>query len=146
MIVLRHFNDNDISTLRENVLFKSSDSEIIETIKLWNTFEFNGKYFEMFAVCKDNLIVGTISLYQHDDDTIGIGPEIFYVFRKKGYASIAMKQALEYTKKKGYRIATAQIRKDNTASIKLHEKLGFVLTGETTSRRGNAVFVYLKSL
>ena len=57
-----------------------------------------------------------------------------------------MTLAYEYAKKQGYRIATAQIRKDNFASIRLHEKLGFILDCEMINKRGHEVFIYLKAL
>ena len=52
-----------------------------------------------------------------------------------------MKQAYEYAKKSGYKIATAQIRKDNIASIQLHKKLGFALDREMINKRGNEVYM-----
>ena len=57
-----------------------------------------------------------------------------------------MKQAYNYAKKSGYKIATAQIRKDNVASIRLHEKLGFILDCEMLNKRGNEVYIYIKLL
>ena len=57
-----------------------------------------------------------------------------------------MKQAYNYAKKSGYKIATAQIRKDNVASIRLHEKLGFILDCELLNKRGNEVYIYIKLL
>ena len=62
-------------------------------------------------------------------------------YRRKGYAFEAMKQAYEYAKKRGYKIATAQIRKDNIASIQLHKKLGFALDREMINKRGNEVYM-----
>ena len=62
-------------------------------------------------------------------------------YRRKGYAFEAMKQAYEYAKKSGYKIATAQIRKDNIASIQLHKKLGFALDREMINKRGNEVYM-----
>ena len=145
-ITLRSFNGSDLPILRKHVLSKSSDATIHATIDAWNTHRYNGKYFEMFAVCVEEEIIGTISLYQHGDDTISAGPEIFAEYRQRGYASAAMEQALAYAKAQGYKIAVAQIRKNNTASIRLHEKLGFALESETINRHGNEVFVYTKTL
>ncbi|MBQ9133247.1 MAG: GNAT family N-acetyltransferase [Clostridia bacterium] len=145
-MTLRSFNKNDLAVLRAHVLAGSSDAEMYSTIDSWNTRCYNGKYFEMFAVCVEEAIIGTISLYQHGDDTISAGPEIFPEYRQKGYASAAMEMALAYAKAQGYKIAVAQIRKNNIASIRLHEKLGFALESETINRHGNEVFVYTKTL
>lgn len=43
-------------------------------------------------------------------------------------------------------VATAQIRKENVASIKLHEALGFILDCETFNKHGNGICIYLKIL
>lgn len=145
-LTLRHFNNNDLLILREHVLAKSSDVEIYSIIDEWNTCCYNGKYFEMFAVCIEQTIIGTISLYQHTEITISVGPEIFLEYRRKGYANIAMLQVLTYAKEQGYKRATAQIRKNNIASIRLHEKLGSAFENQTINRRGNEVFIYTKML
>lgn len=144
MIGLRSFDTADLSVLREHVLKKYSDSDIIKTIYEWNTQQYSGKYFEMLAICLDNTVIGAISIYQKDHNTISIGPEIFPTFQRNGYANIAMRQALSYAKFRGFKVATAQIRKNNIASISLHEKLGFKLDSETLNRHGNEVFNYSK--
>ncbi|MBQ9112253.1 MAG: GNAT family N-acetyltransferase [Clostridia bacterium] len=146
MIILRSFNDDDISTLKKNIFTDKSSEEIYSVLKEWNTFTFNGKYFEMLAIVEDDNVVGSVSLYQHNDYIISAGPEIFSEYRRNGYAYKAMKQACEYAKKQGYKIATAQIRKNNTASIRLHEKLGFVLDCELINKQGNEIYIYIKLL
>ena len=100
----------------------------------------------MFAIVEGDNIVGTVSLHQHNNYIISAGPEIFTEYRRKGYAFEAIEQAYEYAKKRGYKIATAQIRKDNIASLKLHKKLGFVLDCEMINKRGNEVYIYIKLL
>ncbi len=134
------------SKLREMSITDKSQEEILSIIQDWQTLDFNGKYFEMFAIVDGDNIVGTISLYQHNDYIISAGPEIFTEYRRKGYAFEAMKQAYEYAKKRGYKIATAQIRKDNIASLQLHKKLGFVLDCEMINKRENEVYIYIKLL
>ena len=54
--------------------------------------------------------------------------------------------AYDYAKGLGYKIASAQIRTDNVASIRLHEKLGFQRDCEMINRKGNSVYIYLKQL
>jgi len=146
MIFLRNFNEDDISILKDNIFIDKSQDEIFSIIQEWRTLTFNGKYFEMFAILEGDEVVGYISLYQHDDDIISAGPEIFQKYRRKGYAFKAMNQACEYAKKRGYKIATAQIRKDNIASIQLHKKLGFALDCEMINKHGNEVYIYIKPL
>ena len=146
MILLRSFNWDDVSILKENVFIDKSQNEILSIIQEWQTLSFNGKYFEMFAIAEGDKIVGSISLYQHNDYIISAGPEIFKEYRRKGYAFEAMKQAYDYAKKRGYKIATAQIRKDNIASLRLHEKLGFALDREMINKHGKEVCIYIKHL
>ena len=48
---------------------------------------------------------------------------------------------------KGYRIMLDQVRKDNQASIKLHEKLGFESDGYTyRNQKNNEIILYIKPL
>ncbi len=146
MILLRNFNQNDIPVLQKNIFTDKNQEEILSIVQEWQTLDFNGKFFEMFAIVESDNIVGTISLYQHNDYIISAGPEIFTEYRRKGYAFEAMKQAYEYAKKIGYKIATAQIRKDNIASLRLHKKFGFVLDCEMINKHGNEVYIYIKLL
>ncbi len=145
MIRLRSFNESDIDILKR--MFPSkTEEEIPLMLKEWSRLEFNGKYSEKLAVCDGSTVVGCIFLYQHNEYIISAGPEIFEEHRCKGYAYEAMKQAYDYAKKQGYKIATAQIRKNNNASIRLHEKLGFILDCEMLNKRGNEVCIYIKLL
>ncbi|MBO5213109.1 MAG: GNAT family N-acetyltransferase [Clostridia bacterium] len=146
MITLRHFNKNDIPELKNNMFVGKTDEEIISVLSEWDNLEFKGKYSEFFAVICNERIVGYVSLYQHNDYIISVGPEIFLEYRRKGYAYEALKQAYDYAKGKGYKVATAQVRNNNIASIKLHEKLGFVLDCEMINRHGNEVYIYIKLL
>lgn len=92
-------------------------------------------------------MVGMISLQEHSKSVISCGPEIFEEYRRKGYGYGAMNRALELGKEKGYRIASAQIRTDNKASISLHNKVGFETDYyEYVNGRGNKIYLYIKAL
>lgn len=69
-------------------------------------------------------IVGCVSLYQHTNSVISLGIEVFPPYRQRGYAFYGVSLALDYAKEKGFRIAVAQVRNNNHASIALHKKLG----------------------
>ena len=117
-----------------NKLITQSDSELFED-----------KYFKMFVIMIAELIVGTISIYEHSANVVSIGPDIFEEFRQRGYATEAMKAIMDIAKAKGYKIVSQQIRTNNFASIALHTKLGF----ETDNcifknRNDNEVIIYLK--
>ncbi len=147
MVSLRHFRESDAAVLLENGNICTSVEEIRDTICNWNRLIFHGKYYEMFAVIDGNQIVGMISLYQLSDSVISVGPEIFPVFRRRGFGAEAMRIALDIAKGKGYRIALQQVQADNHASIALHKSLGFETDGYGyVNRKGNEVYIFLKSL
>ncbi len=147
MILLRNIKNEDACELQK---YKFSDlcvQQIEAVICDWNKKQFNGKYFEMFAIVSNEKIVGTISLYQHSSEIVSIGPEVFCEYRRKGFAKEAMICACQMAKEKGYKIVSQQIRIDNYASIALHSSLGFE-TSEIvfTNPKGNQVLIYLKCL
>lgn len=147
MIHLTNFKKEDASELQQYGYLDLSTAQVEALICDWNKKQFNGKYFEMFAIVSDEKIVGTISLYQHSSEVVSIGPEIFYEYRKKGFAKEAMICACEIAKEKGFKIVSQQIRINNAASIALHRSLGFE-TNELVyiNAKGNQVTIYLKCL
>lgn len=147
MVVLRNFIKDDALILQANAFRDMSVEQIENLICEWNQKTVNSKYFEMFAIVVDKIIIGTISLYEHSGEVISIGPEVFKLYRQKGYAKEAMIYALNIAKEKGYKIVSQQIRTNNAASIALHSSLGFETNGLIyTSAKGNEVAIYLKSL
>ncbi len=113
----------------------------------WNTGICNGRDFAMLGVWLDETLVGMLSLYRHTSEAVSVGPEIFPAYRRKGYAKEAMALAMDLARQKGYKVISQQIRTDNTASIALHESLGFGTSGAVyTNAKGNQVSIYLKSL
>ena len=146
-ILLRNVTLADVPILCRHAFPNQSSEQVEAWVAEWNTRQFQGRYFEMFAVLADGEIVGTISLYQHADDVISIGPEIFLPYRRRGYGTAAMQYACEIAKDKGYRIVSQQIRTGNTASIAMHGALGFETDGKTViNSKGNQVMIYRKNL
>jgi len=143
---LRHFTYEDISVLQKYKYQGSAPQEIQQKIDTWNSKHCDDKYFDMFAVTDEDKVVGMVSLYQHTTDSISCGPEIFAEYRNKGYGTKAVSQALDIGKRNGYKIAVAQIRKDNHESIHIHEKLGFELDHEYVNKRGNEVGFFIKHI
>lgn len=146
MVILRNFTLEDISLLKDCIYKNLSEEEIKELISDWNTKIYQGKYFEMFAVMINEQLIGTVSLYEHSKDVVGSGPEIFEAYRGCGYGTKAVEMSLEIAKKKGYKIAIAQIRTNNQASIALHKKLGFEMNHEYVNKKGNEVGFWMKAL
>lgn len=147
MVLLRNIKKEDALELQEYGYQDLTIEQVEALICDWNKKQFDGKYFEMFAIVSDEKIVGTISLYQHSSEVVSIGPDVFCEYRRKGFAKEAMILACEIAKEKGFKIISQQIRVNNAASIALHCSLGFE-TNELvyTNIKGNQVSIYLKSL
>ncbi|HIT33878.1 MAG TPA: GNAT family N-acetyltransferase [Candidatus Faecousia intestinigallinarum] len=146
MITLRDFTDNDAETLKIHQYSQLSVEEISKMIGEWNQKQIDGRYFEMFALVDENIVVGSISLYQHTKHIVGCGPDIFSPYRRQGFAYCGMTLVLEYAKQRGYKVAVAQVRKNNLASIALHQKLNFELDHDYINTKGYEVYFYIKSL
>lgn len=147
MIFLRNLKIEDASELQKYGYSGMSAEQVEALICDWGQKQFDGKYFEMFAIISDEKIVGTVSLYQHSLEVVSIGPEVFDEYRRKGFAKKAMMLACQMAKEKGFKIVSQQIRTDNAASIALHRSLGFETNGIVyTNSKGNKVSIYLKCL
>ena len=147
MVSIRLFSDSDIDILRTNLYPYLSMEEIRLMVQDWNSGSYQGKRFEMFAVLNDKEIVGTISLYEHSKSVASIGVEIFEPHRRKGYAYEANLLLQEYAKQIGYKVIQNQVRTDNTASIRLNEKLGFESDNYVyKNKRDQTVYLFLKAL
>ena len=147
VITLRNFLDSDAPIFQEKHSKHLSIEEIRDMFRKWNEKEYEGKYFEMFAIVKDEEIVGRISLYQHSKNVISCGPEIFEGYRRQGFAKEAMLLAMDIAKGKGYKVVMQQIRVDNVASVALHNSLGFETDGYVyRNKKGNEVLIYIKVL
>lgn len=147
MVKLRTFTIDDAEILQQEHLHNMPIEEIENMICDWNKLEFQGKYFEMFAIVDDDKIVGEISLYQLSDSVISLGLEVFVKFRRQGFGKQAAVLALQICKSKGYRIVCNQVLSENIPSIALNKSLGF----ETDmyrykNQKNKEVFLFLKPL
>ncbi|MBQ9459436.1 MAG: GNAT family N-acetyltransferase [Oscillospiraceae bacterium] len=146
-VTLRHFTRGDIPALRAELWRDASEDELLRMIADWNTLTHDGKYFEMFAVVRGGAVAGTASLYEHTASTVSLGAEIFESERGKGCAFEALQLLMAHAREKGFRIAQDQVRADNAASIRLHEKLGFETDGYVyRNQKGREVVLYWKAL
>lgn len=106
----------------------------------------NGAYFEFLVIYNDDTVIGFMNLFAHSNHIISCGPEIRECFKRQGFGYLAEAMALEYAKEKGYTAAVGDVRDDNTASIALHEKLGFEMDRKYVNKQGRTVRVYIKAL
>jgi len=146
MITLRNFDAGDCAFLVAYFRPGMTAGEAASLIDEWSQKRYKGSYFEQFAICSDSQPVGWISLYAPEPPVVGVGFEMIEAERRKGYCQQAVALVLEHAKALGYKTAFSQVRKNNTASIGLHAKCGFTVTGECVSARGNEVYFYHKNL
>ena len=145
MIELKPISEEFTELLSVN--YNMSLDEVNGLILQSNSELHKDKFFKMYAVLNEKVCIGTITLYEHSSSVVSIGPDIFEAYRQCGYATEAMKAAMEIARAKGYKIVCQQIRTNNNASIKLHEKLGFETDNHIfRNRNDNEVSIYLKSL
>ncbi len=145
-INIRKFTADDAALLKKYQFHQMDMNEITDMIALWNKNLYNGRYCEVFAAEYDGKPAGWFSMAELPNGRISIGPTVFEPYRQKGIAYQAMFILLNKAKENGYTVAEAQIRLNNLASIKLHEKLGYVKANQIINRNGNEVFVYTKDL
>lgn len=145
-IKLRKFNTEDAYLLKKYQFHQMDMNEIKDMIALWNKNLYNGRYCEVFAAEYDGALSGWFSMAELPNGRISIGPTVFEPYRQKGIAFSVMRNLLLTAKRNGYSLAEAQIRINNAASIKLHEKLGYIQIKKITNRNGNEVYIYMKKL
>lgn len=147
LITLRHFEQEDAESIRDHLYPDMTVSDIRDMIAVWNSLVFEGRYFEMFAVLVDGRITGYVSLCEQSPHVVSAGAEIYGDERCKGYAGRALTLLEAHAAKKGYRLILDQVRTDNAASIRLHEKLGFEREQSVyRNRQDHEVYLYLRLL
>ncbi len=104
------------------------------------------RYYEQFSIRMEGCVVGTVSLYEHEDGTVSEGVEVFPTFRRCGFARQALSLLEDAARKHGYTVLTTQVRTDNAASIALHQGLGFTSGEPWINRRGREVVTFTKGL
>lgn len=148
-MTLRPLTYADIPTLSRYAQgwTKLTDAQCRDMLDEMHTPREDGKYYEIFAVENaDGDMVGTVSLFQHTRDAVSAGPEIFAPYRRCGYATEALNTAYARAAARGFRIAVAQVRLNNTASLALHRKCGFEADHEFVNRHGNRVVFLIKAI
>lgn len=147
MISIRHFTEQDAIIVQQKQYPEVSITDICEMISEWNTYSYHGKYFEMFAITSEDVIVGNVSLLEHTKSSVSIGIEIYPDERRKGYGIEGIKKMLDHAKTLGYRVIQDQVRSDNLASIALHNSLEFETDGYVfKNAKGKDVLLYLYCL
>lgn len=105
-----------------------------------------GEFFRFYTIKVENQTVGVINMCGHGKNTVSVAPEIFEIFRNKGFASKSLNIAYAIAKNLGFNTVIAGIRKENLASQKLHDKLGFTFVEDFVSKNGKPMKRYIKQL
>ena len=144
---LRRFTEADAPLLRQKLYPDAGLEALEEMIRVWNAGTFRGRRFEAYAITANDAVVGSVSLYEHSKSVASVGIEVFADERRKGYGAEGMRRMLALAKERGWRILSDQVRTDNTASIALHEALGFETDGTVyRNAKDRPVLLYLLCL
>ena len=145
MVNLRHFTSEDADIIQSEMYPDLSSDEIMRVLADWSELQYQGKYFEMFAIESEGRIVGSISLFAKSIHVASVGIEVFPDERRKGFAAEAMALISRIARERGYEVLLDQIRTDNAASLSLHKKLGFEDCNVLyRNSKGNEVVQYIK--
>lgn len=125
-----------------------TDEETMRSlIHEWDKKLVHGRYYELFAIDVEGIMVGLLNFFEITDNSILIGISIDNLHWRKGYAYEAMQKAFDYLKDKGLYHVVSNCRADNVASIALHKKCGFQFLCEDISKRsGKRIYQYEKYL
>ena len=145
-MILKKLSVGDMPFIRDYYGPDVAEEEILEIIRQSDEKSRDGRYFEKFGAWQDDVMIGMVNLYHYADGVITIGPDVLPQFRRMGYGAQILELACAKAKETGYMFADAPINTANAASIRLHEKCGFTLTGERISRHGNRHLVYTRKL
>lgn len=100
------FVDEPIYSLAEAFLYKESS--------------------ECFAICKDDLVIGFVSIYFGEENCQIINFLVDEDFRGRGYGSEAAKQCIDYFKKNfSVKRISLPVHERNALAQKFWERLGF---------------------
>ena len=133
-LFLRTLKDDDVAIVR--ILRKNwfdSDEDALKWIRWTNNREHKTNPYTFFVwLSKTNQLIGSVHFIAHPDldYEVELGYMIVDEFRRKGYATEAVKALVEYAfKQAGQEYLTALIDCENPASRRVVEKLGFNYCG-----------------
>ena len=147
MVFLRHFLEQDAGFICENLYPDLPIDEAVALIHEWNSGVHQGRNFEMFAILSGDEIVGYASLLEHSHSTVSAGIELLRTEQNKGFGAQTLATLIDLAASKGYRIIVDQVRADNLASIKLHDKMGFESDKYIyRNQKNKEIILYIKPL
>lgn len=100
------------------------------------------------AVGHDGSIVGRVGFHAPPDDnrSVEIGYRVLPAFRGQGCATELAVGLMEWARGNGATSCVASVRPDNTPSLAIIGKLGFVRTGEQVDEEDGLEWVFTRTL
>ena len=130
---LEKFKKEDAQFIQNfNCLLDNSIQNIERLIHNWQTSL-------GFCIVYNSEKVGIISLSEKENRTLSWEIGIIEDMRGKGIGKEAFKLILSEAKKRGYKKIVSSCAKENIASKRLHEKVGFQLIKEDVNAVGRCV-------
>jgi len=124
----------------------SSFSSVQEAKRFIKNYDQYKKYgFGRWAVIlkKTNTFIGWCGLKQHENGKIDLGFRFFEKEWNKGYATESAKLCLEFAIKNSLeKKLIGRVHKDNIASSKVLEKIGFIRTGKVECNGFNDAILF----
>lgn len=146
MTSLRAFRPDDWQVVVKYHYPGMGQDDALKLIDDFNAPTYQGKFHKLKAIDSDRQVVGYVSLIEQAEGVVSAGVEVYAPFRRQGYAYAALLQLFALSKLHNYHTVSAQVRKDNAASLALCEKVGFTIVNESVSKRGNPVYNLTKSI
>ena len=89
-----------------------------------------GEFMALLIFDEEDAFAGVVELYDFKDEQCEIGYRIVNDMQGRGICTKAVAGVLAYLKTYGITKATARVKEDNTASLKVLQRNGFYRTSE----------------
>ena len=84
-----------------------------------------------FLILRDEKEIGYLSAYTIVDEASIVNIAVLDEYRKKGYGSAILEKFINYCKETNVKKIMLEVRKGNIGAIKLYQKYGFEVVGES---------------
>lgn len=128
--LLEIYSDKEAMKYRGSKPFDSLDEVEKMLIRTFQKFESREEFRYAVIQKEGNELIGTFLIKPNSKNECEIGYSIGKKYWKKGYGKELVKCMLKYINSLNYTKVLATSRKENIASLKLLEKIGFKLSSE----------------